>query len=335
MSEQTTWKPAWRNLQLLNPLITLSGSTDATKGLPQLAENPRTNLMLWNSIGTTAAGLLLGSAIKGLSGMTQNEWWQTKKKKAEEAKLNALQPVTQPDTNMDDTEEREKRRAAELQKSGSAEDTMPDGSVPEGQNFFQRYMTETLKSATPLALGGLGLWIGTQATNRALQESRENALDREIADKRNQLDALHRQIMEQRLQQHRAKTAVPKQASISDVVEAMRSPVSSLYHTVSTAYGDTKKAISDAGNWVFGKSRPADKHDSSRGAVSTLAELPTLSAGALALLGAYTTYQFAKRRDEERAKLKQMRSLAATNLTNIAPRLQLELDDNDTLKLQN
>lgn len=331
MQKKAEFKPAWHQLQLLNPALTLVGSDRATVGLPQLADNPRTNLMLWNSLGSLAAGLTLGGLIKGITGADQANWWRKHRNAAEADKVNAIQPLSHPDTDLTDTEQREKRRVRELQKQSNS----PVQEPPErGPNILQRYLTNVTRSALPLAAGGLGLWFGTQAVSNQLQESREEALDQEIAAKRNQLDSLHRQILDMRLRGRNVKTAVPKQASslADDITAAVTAPVRVLTDDASTAYHGIKGELRDIKESLFGRS-PRSGTDASRGAIGTLADIPSLSAGALALLGAYTTYQFAKRRDENRAKLKQMQSLAATNMTHMVPRLQLELDADNNVKV--
>lgn len=327
MQKKAEFKPAWHQLQLLNPALTLVGSDRATVGLPQLADNPRTNLMLWNSLASLAAGLTVGSLIKGITGAEQAGWWRKNRDSAEVDKVNAIQPLSHPDTDLTDTAQREKRRARELQKQSN---DLPDHEP----NMLQKYLTNVTRSALPLAAGGLGLWFGTQSMSNQLQESREKELDREIAEKRNQLDSLHRQILDMRLRGRGVKTAVPKQASsfVNDAITSATAPVRILGDDISTTYHGIKKELRDVKESLFGRS-PRSETDASRGAIGVLADLPTLSAGALALLGAYTTYQFAKRRDENRAKLKQMQSLAATNMTHMVPRLQLELDADNNVKV--
>lgn len=175
-------------LGLLNPLDTMIGGH---RGTPmQLAADPQVNRAIWNTLFSGGALLAAGAGLRYLSSKEQDKEFSKKQREAVDAKLNGIVPVTEPDSDLDDTKKREKRREQEITKEASG------------------FIENALLSAVPIAAAGGAMYAGAAYMGNKKEKEREKKLKEEIAQLQNKLDSLY----SERLALREQRRGIQKQA---------------------------------------------------------------------------------------------------------------------------
>lgn len=304
-------------LNLLNPLYSAWGNTDIASELPVLNNNPRANLALWNLIisGSAAAGTT--ALVKLLANETHKEHWARKRDKALTSKLNGV--VTQIDPkdklNIDSVALREKQRNAGIETpallENSDEDIEKQANDPSDTPAGVRLLQDALAGIIPVA-GTAGMaYLTSKAIDKHTKDTAEQELDEQINAYEEELTALQARML--KLQTKGTNAAPTMQSNKSDDLYK--------YASQRSLFDDVTDKLRNIGGLTG-----TEVTDGKKPLGDILKEYPFLSAMLLATPVAVGAYQFFNKRDEDVKKYKIMEELASTNLTNIAPRLELALD---------
>lgn len=271
-------------LTLMNPFASVMNTNPTTP--MKIAENPIVNRALWNALFAGGALLTAGAGIKYLTSHNQDEHFAKKHKEAIDAKLNGIVPVTEPDSDLGDTKEREKRRKKEIPVTKKA--TEDDGVLLGGT------VKNALLSALPIAAAGGALFAGSQLVDKAKKEDREATLKREVAQLQNKLDSLY----SQRLALSEQRRALKKQASVAELLQGLKTR-------------------------IFGSDDPESAR---RSDITATFELPFVSAALASALAGYAGYKYFSKHDKDRAKVKMLEErILPTDLVGTPPTIVMEL----------
>ena len=286
----------------MNPMYSFLGSTDVTKYLPRLNKNNRANLILWN---TLIAGGTFGSAfalIKALANETHKEQWAKKQKTALDAKLGSIMPSATPDTNVTEDDRNKRKRQAAL----ALADLQLDTNMDKNASALEDFVAKVLAPLTPVVAAGGASILATKAVDDAYKKDRESELDAQISEYETELETLQSRILKAR------SGTTPEQGS--DTTNSMYKEASSI--------GELLQQVRTMGGLL--KPRIKTKGD------TTIAEFikqyPLLSALTVATPVSVAAYSYFNNKDEDDKKFKVMQDMAATNMSNIPPRLSLALD---------
>lgn len=293
-------------LPLANPLYTLAGTREVENALPRLSEERNVNKVLWNSAGVGVSALAVAALISALSNETKLSKYKKKSDEALGSKLNSIMPIASPDTDLNDLDERAKRRLLELSKTASS-----DRKPTVGEGMAARVIT----SAIPVMVGLGGLYAGNKVVNKLYESRIKEDTKKQIAEYSNELEALQARI----LQLQMSENSKGNQLETDDLYklassETLGEKVGRLGDNIATAGGIIGPNIKTTG--------------SQRNILQLLIDMPFLSALLIGGATAGVGYNLFSKRDEDTKKLKELESMAATNLSNIPPRLVLALDKN-------
>lgn len=281
-------------LSLMNPFASAMNADPETP--MRLAQNPVVNRAIWNVLFSGGAMLAAGAGLKYLTSRVQDKHLDKKQQEAVDAKLNGIVPVTEPDSDLEDTEEREKRKKKEIPVKKKASAEQEDPSV--GGTFGRMAGTALLNSLPVLAAGG-ALYAGSKMVSDVKKEDRTAALQKEIAELQNKLDSLY----SQRLALREERRKLQKQASIFD-------------------------SISD---FVYGSDDP---ESAKRSTLIAGMELPIVSAALASALAGYGAYKYFSKRDKDRAKVKMLeKRILPTDLVGTPPTIVMETGEDGKLHI--
>ena len=287
-------------LKLLIPTYSFLGDPRVADILPTLSKNKRHNMIAWNTLGSIASMGTIAAAIKALSAETHNEQWDRAQKSALASKLNSINPIATPDTNVTDEERKQRgdRRIAEL-----------DGTLTKNATELSEMVADTLGSMVPMGAGIGAAYFGSKAVDNIYTKKREKALDDEISQYEAELEALQTRMLAMQMKNNGKNPAdttgeldIYKTASIGEVAEKARS--------------------------FFGAFDKEAVKEGEQSLMQLLLKGPLFAAALMTVPVASGGYMLTKKQDEDEKKFKVMKDMAATNMTNISPRLSLTLDDN-------
>lgn len=291
---------------LFDPTYTFTTRHGAENGLPVLSESPLTNKAMWNMLAVGGGSLLLGALISSLAHETSLDRFRRKNREGLEAKLNSIMPIANPDTDLDDSAERHLLRTQELTKTAS-------GALGD---FGARIATGALPM---LALAG-GAYTGHKIVSELYENKTKEDLKNEIEEYENELEALQARLLA-------AQSKSDKKDKTLDVVD----PVESFLGKDASDDGGLLNRVGNAADnvaTVWGITGPStESSGANRGAMDMFVEYPFITAAIIAAAAGAGGYQLFRKKNETFAKAKVMEELAATNLSNIPPRLSLSLDE--------
>lgn len=293
--------------KLAMPTHSLFGSTDVTEGLPVLNKNPRANMILWNTIVSSLGVGGLVAAIKALSAESHDERWRRKQDEALATKVNSIMPIARPDTTVTDDDKDTRKQLKELAMHDMLADS--DMSKKAADNVGD-FVTELLAPTIPLIGAGTAAVIANNAVDSHYINKSEEALDKQIAQYQAELESLQARILAKRV---KSNSSVKKlDTDTTDIYKTANSTLDGV-NRVRRLFGlldDDIKSPGDMSLWDIIVKYPF---------VSSLAIGVPITAGA---------YMFFNKNDKDRKTVNTMEDVAATNLSNVPPRLMLALDEN-------
>lgn len=287
-------------LKLLIPTYSFLGDPRVADILPTLSKNKRHNMIAWNTLGSIASMGTIAAAIKALSAETHNEQWERSQKSALSSKLNSINPIATPDTNVTEEERKQRgvRRIAEL-----------DNTLTKSAADLSEMVADTLGSMVPIGAGLGAAYFGSRVVDNIYTKKREKALDDEISQYEAELEALQTRMLALQMKNNDKKT--------TDTTGAL-----DIYKTASSHGEILEKARS-----LFGLLDKKPVKEGEQEPMQLLLKGPLLAAALMTVPIAAGGYMLTKKQDEDEKKFKVMKDMAATNMTNIAPRLSLTLDE--------
>ena len=294
------FNPDW--LKLLIPTYSFLGNPDVAEGLPTLSTNKRHNMIMWNTLGSIAVLGTAGAAIKALAAETQNERWERKQKEALESKVNSITPIVIPDKDV--TDEDKKNRLA-IRSKGI------DTPINKEAASIKEVIADTVGGLLPVGAGLSALYAGNKVVDKLYTKKRAEDLDKEIAEYEAELESLHSRMLDMQLANNK------KGIDTADEFD--------IYKTASDGHWDRVGNVIDKIRSIGGLLDTTDT-EGKQSLQQLLVKYPILSSLLIAVPATIGGYAFFSKRDEDSKKFSTMQDMAATNMTNVAPRLSLTLD---------
>lgn len=182
-------------LSTANPFAVIDDSIKVDK-LPTLSYSERTNKVLWNTIGTSAATLAGASLLTAIAHKVNKAKWEKKNKKIIKDKVNSIYPLSAPNyaENLSSVTDVRNLGLNSITKNATAPYDFNSGRG--AVDMLKDTFWDTLAGAVPVAGAVTAAAAAPVLINKVLKKSEGKKLDAEIVERRNKLAALQAKYIE-------------------------------------------------------------------------------------------------------------------------------------------